>query len=321
MKKILFGVVAAAAATILMAGCGTTGAVAANAAGTESAKPASNSGMTVAGKETTVVDWLGREDGSEAIPSWLSSAARKDFRAFKAAYGRPDGEVYYCAKGTGNDVRAAEARSQFRLYRDVAQSFQIAINTWSANSENISEATKDAIGTRTQAKSSVNLTGLMPVAADWKQVVEVDPITGQKSQRYIYFNIYALDAKTYATTAAKYLKEVIGDLPENLTPEQADVRNALNEMMNEGKNPPVMTEEQAKKSAEINAQIANAPSAKAGNEVLANNMQSSGTKVTTNVTRTANESGDIVYKTASTITQADKEWADADALAASILFE
>lgn len=336
MKKILMGFVAVT--TMLMMGCGTTSNLVKTA---ETRRPTSNSGVTIAGKETIVVDWSGRVDGAEAIPSWLSDAKRKDFRAFKTAYGKPDGDVYYCAVGNGLDVRAAEARSEMAVYRQVAQSFQISINSYCAQSENISDKTRDAIGTRTKTESNVNITGLAKAAEDWKQTVEIDSISGEKTQSYIYFIIYEIPAKIYAQTAAKYLKDVVGSLSEDLTPEQEDVKGMLNQMMNDARFPTVMSQEQARQSAEINKKIADAQvglmpeqQKAAADQALAQIMQDGKTNRTkivadskvaqtqavADASKMAYASGNPVYASAATITGADKEWADAEALAASILF-
>lgn len=337
MKKILTGI-AASAVLLLLASCGTTSNVAKTA---ETKKPSSNSGVTVAGKETVIVDWSGRLDGAEAIPSWLSDAKRNDFRAFKAAYDRPDSDAYYCAVGNGLDIRAAQARSEMAIFREVAQSFQVSINSYCAKSENITEKTRDAIGTRTKTESSVNITGLKPVAEDWKQIVEIDSISGEKTQSYEYFSIYEIPAKIYAQIAAKYLKDVVGTLSEDLTPEQEDVKGMLDQMMHDARFPTVMSQEQAKQSAEINKKIADAqvglmPAEQkaAADQALAQIMQDgktdrtkivadskvAQTQAVADASKMAYASGNPVYASAATITGADKEWADAEALAASILF-
>ena len=112
-------------------------------------------------------------------------------------------------------------------------------------------------------------------------------------------------------------------------------------MMHDARFPTVMSQEQAKQSAEINKQIAEAqiglmPAEQkaAADQALAEIMQNgitnrtkimadskiAQTQAVADASKMAYASGNPVFSSAATITGADKEWADAEALAASILF-
>ena len=111
--------------------------------------------------------------------------------------------------------------------------------------------------------------------------------------------------------------------------------------MHDARFPTVMSQEDAKQSAEINKQIAEAqiglmPAEQkaAAQQALAEIMQNGATNRTkivadskvaqtqaiADASKMAYASGNPVFSSAATITGADKEWADAEALAASILF-
>lgn len=338
MKKILIGF--AAIAALMATSCGSTSGVSSNA----STKPASNSGVTVAGKETVVVDWDGRTLGTEATPAWLAPAVRGDFSAYISAFKKKDSDVYRRSTGTGADVRAATMRADMAYARTIARELQQSINVFAAEQAragNISDATRQAIEEVTQTQSNAEITGHQKATEYWQQVVEVDPVSGEKKSSYIVYQIYQIPANTWAQTTAKYVKQVLGGVADELSPEQDFVKNLVGQMMNDARFPTVMSQEEAKQKAEINKQMADvqaslAPAQQkaAAEQELAKIMQSGKTErakiaadasvkkteAVADAKKAAYLSGSPVYESAATVTAADKEWADAEALAASILF-
>lgn len=339
MKKSFFGGVILSA-TLIFTSCGSTGTVASNG----TTKPASNSGVTVAGKETTVIDWDGRTFGAEAIPAWLESAKKDDYSAYISAFKKKDNDVYRNSTGLGADVRSATMRADMAYSRKIAQELRQSINVFAAEQAragNISDTSREAIENVTKTQSSVEITGHQKAMEFWQQVVEVDPISGEKKSSYIVYQIYQIPANTWAQTTAKYVKLVLGGVPDELTPEQDFVKGLVAQMMNDARFPTVMSQEEAKQKAEINKQMADvqaslAPAQQkaAAEQELAKIMQNGKTErtkiaadasakkteVIADATKTAYLSGNPVYQSAATVTAADKEWADAEALAAAILF-
>lgn len=340
MKKLLIGW--AVSAALLMVSCGSTGNVTANGTST---KPSANSGVTVAGKETTVIDWDGRTLGTEATPAWLAPAVRGDYSAYISAFKKPESDTYRRSTGTGADVRAATMRADMAYARTIARELQQSINVYAAEqarSGNLSDATRQAIEEVTQTQSNAEITGHQKATEYWQQVMEVDPVTGQKSTSYIVYQIYQVPATTWAQTTAKYVKQVLGGVPDELTPEQDFVKGLVSQMMSDARFPTVMSQEEAKQKAEIQKQMADvqaslAPAQQkaAAEQELAKIMQDGKTERTkiaadasvkkteavADATKTAYLSGNPVYQSAATINASDKAWADAEALAAAILFD
>lgn len=339
MKKTIFGC-AVISAAFLLASCGSTGNVTSNG----TTKPASNSGVTIAGKETTVVDWDGRTLGTEATPSWLAPAVRGDFSAYISTFRKKDSDVYRRSTGTGADVRTATMRADMAYARTIARELQQSINVFAAEQAragNISDATRQAIEEVTKTQSNAEITGHQKATEYWQQVVEVDPVSGEKKSSYIVYQIYQIPANTWAQTTAKYVKEVLGGVADELTPEQDFVKGVVSEMMHDARFPTVMSQEEAKQRAETNKQMADvqaslAPAQQkaAAEQELARIMQEGKTERTkiaadtsvkkaeieADATKAAYLSGNPVYQSAASVTAADKEWADAEALAAAILF-
>lgn len=336
LKKAIFFGVALAGIAVLW-GCVSTGSV-------ESGKPAPSSGYSILGKETTVVDWDGRTLGAEATPAWLAPANRGDFSAFIQAYSKPENSVFKRSTGTGADVRAATMRADMAYARNVARELQQSINVFAAEQAragNIGDATRQAIEEVTKTQSNAEITGHAKVVDYWQQVIEVDPLTGNKSSRYIVYQIYEIDPNTWAQTTAKYVKEVLNGVPDELTPEQDFVKDLVGQMMDDARFPTVLSQQEAlqkaeaaKRMADVQAELAPAQQKAAADQELAKIMQEGKTERTqivadaraeqvqaqADATKTAYLSGNPVYANAATVTAADQEWVEAEALAAAILF-
>lgn len=340
MKKILLGVALCMAASLgLMAlvGCVSTGEV----VGSEKQ---SNSGFSILGKETTVVDWDGRTLGAEASPAWLASANRGDFSSFAKAYNKPENIVFKRSTGTGADVRAATMRADMAYARNIARELQQSINVFAAEQAragNIGDATRQAIEEVTKTQSNAEITGHQKVVEYWQQVIEVDPITETKSSQYIVYQIYQIEPSIWAQTTAKYVKEVLNGVADELSPEQDFVKDLVGQMMEDARFPTVLSQQEAvqkaeaaKRMADVQAELAPAQQKAAAEQELAKIMQAGHTERTqivadakteqvqaqADVTKTAYLSGSPVYASAATVTAADQEWANAEALAAAILF-
>ena len=338
MKKASL-VVTASAGLMMLWGCASTGAI-----DGQDGKLASTSGYSILGKETTVVDWDGRTLGAEASPAWLAAANRGDFSAFIQAYNKKENSVFKRSTGTGADVRAATMRADMAYARNVARELQQSINVFAAEQAragNIGDTTRQAIEEVTKTQSNAEITGHQKVVEYWQQVIELDPLTETKTSRYIVYQIYEIDPSIWAQTTAKYVKEVLNGVPDELTPEQDFVKDLVGQMMDDARFPTVLSQQEAvqkaeaaKRMADVQAELAPAQQKAAAEQELAKIMQDGKTQRTqivadarteqvqaqADATKTAYLSGSPVYASAATVTAADQEWADAEALAASILF-
>jgi len=87
-----------------------------------------------------------------------------------------------------------------------------------------------------------------------------DPLTGKTTRKVIVYQIWSIDPNAWAATTAKYIREVIGEVPANLSLEQREVTNMLTQMMDDARHPVVLSQEQARMKVEaekrmIDAQI------------------------------------------------------------------
>ncbi len=341
MKKMKFNLATSIILGVLITSCATTGTTAKT---TDVGKTSSSSNVSIAGKKTTIIDWDGRTLGTEAIPAWLTPAALDDYSLYKTAYKISDSTVCKSSEGIGADVRAATMRADMNYSRKIASELKQSINAFSAEQAragNITDKTREAIENVTKVQSDVEITGHQKAIDFWQQVIEEDPLSGEKTSKFIVYQIYQIDAKTWSLTTAKYVKEVLGKIDDELSPEQDFVKGLVAQMMEDARFPTVLSQEEArakaeanKKMADVQAALAPAQQKAAADQALLQIMQDGKTERTkiiaesktaqtaalADATKTAYLSGNPVYQSAATITAADQDWADAEALAASILF-
>ena len=309
----------------------------------QSSAPSDTSGVKVAANKTYLRDWAGRTVGSEAIPEWLGPAVCGNFTKAKTHFGI-DGDVFKLSVGYGADIRAAQMRANANYARIVARELQQSINVYAAEkarSGSMTDTTKQAIEEVTQTKSTVEITGHENKAEFWQTVDEEDAVTGKMTRKVVLYQIYVIPAPTWARTTAKYLKSVLGELPEDLTPDEKDVRDMVKTMMDDARHPTVMSQQEKQQELEysrkmMDAQVKLAPEkqkAAAQQELIkisqegktertkiAADAQTKQTQARAEAETTAYLSGNKSLQAAATITPADENWLDAMETALSIIY-
>lgn len=345
MKKIVFGMIAAAA--LFAAGCASTNQTANSNA---NAKPDSNSGVSVAGKKTTIVDWQGRSFGAKPMPDWLEPAMRGDFTSYKASAGKnSSSDVFKCNsyEAGAADLRSAQMRANMAYARTVARELQQSISVFAAEQAragNITDATRQGIEEVTKTHSEAEITGHERVIEFWQEKIEEDPLTGEKTKTFAIYQIYQIPANTWAQTTAKYVKSVLGNKQEDLSLEQDFVKDLVSEMMADARHPVVLDQKTKEQQVEINKKMADfqleiqkelAPAqqqaasdqallqimneGKINQEKIIQDAKTERIKANADARKMAYASGNPVYAQAATITAEDKAWADAEAAALELL--
>lgn len=262
-KKFVLVSAAVMLFSMFVSGCGST-ATNTTPAVTESAKPANESGVTVAAMKTKILDWQGRAANTPAIPSWLASATLGNYSAYETAYNVQAGNnLFRFSIGYGADVRAATMRADLNYARIIAKELQQSISNFAAEKArtgSMTQATASAIEEITKTKSEAEITGHQKKTEFWQMTDAEDPLTGKTTRQVIVYQVWSIDPNAWAATTAKYIREVIGEIPTNLSLEQREVTNMLTQMMDDARHPVVLSQEQAKMKVEaekrmIDAQI------------------------------------------------------------------
>jgi len=334
--------------SMLVSGCGSTAPKTTTPAVTENAKPANESGVTVAAMKTKILDWQGRAANTPAIPAWLGPATMGNYSAYETAYNVQAGNsLFRFSIGYGADVRAAQMRADMNYARIIAKELQQSISNFAAEkarSGSMTQATASAIEEITKTKSEAEITGHQKKTEFWQMTDAEDPLTGKTTRQVIVYQVWSIDPNAWAATTAKYIREVIGEIPANLSLEQREVTNMLTQMMDDARHPVVLSQEQAKMKVEaekrmVDAQInllpaqqkaaANAELAKINQEALTARTAINAEQRTAQtqaladgrVQQAAYLSHDPVLQSAASTTAADAAWVNAMNIAASILYQ
>lgn len=341
MKRLWIAALAAGVMGAALTGCATTKDTG-DAAAVKKARD--ESGVTVQANKTYLRDWTARSLGGEARPTWLAPAFLGDYGKYKDEFKLGDEYVVRVSTVSAADVRGAQLRADIGYARALAKELQQSVNNFAASrtrSGAIDKATCEAIEEVTQAQSSVEITGHEKRTEFWHIVDEEDALTGKMTRKCVLYQVYVIPANTWARTTATYLKKVLGDMPEDLSPDEQFVADLVGQMMQDARHPTVMTQKQkeqelalSKKMVEAQIDLAPAEQKAAAQRELVkivqdaqterteirNNAQTQQVQSLAEAQTMAAMSGNPVVQSAAIITPADKEWLDAESLAMSLLF-
>ncbi len=337
MKKQVFLVAGILAGLAVFTSCVST-----PASETKQALQANESGTIVGANKTYIRDWSGRMHGTEAVQKWLGLAIQGNFDEAKVHL-KIDGDVLKLSAGTGADEYSAQMRASSNYARVVARELRQSIDAFAAEKArtgSMDEKTKQAIEEVTKNQSHVEITGHEKKVEFWQMVDIEDALTGKMTRKYVLYQIYVIPAKTWARTTGLYLRKVLGELPEDLTLEEKDVRGMVNEAMYDARHPVVMSQEEKRQELEysrkmMDVQVKLAPEqqkAAAKQELIkiAQNAKTNRTKIvadaktkqveaTADALTTIDLSGNRALRNAATITAADADWLEAMEIAMSVM--
>ena len=348
MKKGIVLIMVAVVFLALVSSCASRPATAQASGASDGARPSNESGVTVAAMKTSILDWQGRTVNTPPIPTWLGPATMGDYTMYEAAYGiQANSGLLRFSTGLGADVRAGTMHADINYARVIARELQQSISVYAAEkarSGSMTQETAQAIEEITKTKSEADITGHQKRTEFWQLTDSEDPLTGRTTRQYIVYQIYSINPEAWAATTAKYIRDVIGEMPANHTLEQREVADMLTEMMNDARQPLVLSQEQARMKLEaenrmIDAQINLMPAQQdaAARAELARINQEAITERTTvraeqqtaqaqaladgRAQQAAYLSGDPVLRAAASTTPADAAWVNAMNIAASILYQ
>jgi hypothetical protein len=240
-----------------------------------------------------VLDWSNRGIGEQASPAWLLPAIRGNWKPFKAEWPVSADKVLKIGVAMAAKLNSAQTIADVQYSARLANQLKQMVLTRAAislGSDGEFETVQDAA-----TKTMVNIAGQERLADFW-QKIEVKE-NGKKNTYYVYYVVYACDSAVWDQLVAKYLFDIVGQLPEKKT--QQTISAMFKEIDAETKAEKEKTEAQFK--ADIAAQQA----------ALAQ------TKPQTTVElRAAYKSGDSAKIAAASTTKADVDYVAALALAA-----
>jgi len=232
------------AAALLILGCAGAPAPAG-----QGFAPMAESGVTVQGVDTVIIDWQGRAAGGPSVPAWVryigvyndNDAAARSLGHEAGGVGAP---IHRNIVRHGPDLRGAEMRADIALSRDLARELQQNVQVHLASAANsMSGPTTEALGERVQATSEVRIAAMPRIATFW-QVVEIREPNRPPRRETILYRLYRIDAANWQSITQGYLQDVLGGLPVYLSPEQAQVQEMLVHTLQQSRAQEVLTAQQ-----------------------------------------------------------------------------
>jgi len=312
----------------------------------QSAKPTSESNTKVQANETKIIDWMGRTASAPAVPSWIVEAACNNYDNAAERLGRPTGtNIYRGVIITGPDLRGAQMRADAEFARTIAKELHESINVFlaSSTSQSMNDASREAIQERLQTRSEVEISGAKRAAEFWQNVVETDSVSGKQTRQTVLYRLYEFDRQDWAAITGGYVQKILDKLPQRMRPDEREVTNMLQNMLNDARHPIEMSQQErvAQLDAQqrmLDAQINLMPAQQRDAAKIELAKINSETAITlgqqradasvartdaiaaSNAEQAAYASGSPILRTAASVTVDDAAIIDAARLAARILF-
>jgi septum formation inhibitor MinC len=250
MNRKIFVIGAMVIAAIVLAGC-VSGKPA--SAGPFDSGP-SGTGVTTGANPMVVRDWSDRGIGEIENPACLLYARRGNFTAFRSAFEVDPTQI--CRVGTGINVNreAAKTQADVLFAAQLAQELRtkVLVRAGAASDSETDDGEYAAIR-NAALEAKVTVAGIRQVTDFWQQL-EVTDANGRKQDRYDAYIIYACAPDVWDRIVAKYLLDIVGQLPETKT--QQAVAGMLEELQADTRREDERTEAQWRAELEAQRQAA-----------------------------------------------------------------
>jgi hypothetical protein len=191
------------------------------------------------------LDWSNRSIGEIASPVWLLPAMRGNWTAFKQEWQVSPDKVLKIGVARNASLNAAQTIADVQYAARLANQLKQTVLTRAAislGSDGEFDTVQDAA-----TKTLVSVAGQERLTDFW-QLIETDEDNGKKSRAYVYYVVYACDSAVWDQVVAKYLYDIVGQLPDKKT--QQTISGMFNEINAEIKY------EREKSDAQFQAEVA-----------------------------------------------------------------
>jgi hypothetical protein len=204
-KTTAFMIVAAIAALLTLAACGTSGAASSAAISAQAERDAD---------DLRLVDWKDRSIGEIACPTWLYPAVRGNWTLFKSEWSVSPDKVLKIGVARHATLNGAQTIADVQYAARLASQLKQAVLTRAAISLGSSgefDVVNDAA-----VQTQVNIAGQERLTDFW-QLVETTGPDGRRTRMYSYWVVYACDSAIWDQLTAKYIFDIVGRLPDTRT--------------------------------------------------------------------------------------------------------
>lgn len=233
MKKscIMLGATAGAI-VLLMTSCGTTQSAAAGGIAQEARASTNENNVSVAARETKIVDWQDRTIGAKVNPEWLLSIVRGNGNLYCQMYGISEeyaNHKWFVVSASHRALANAQTEAENEVLQRLGQEMANTVN--STIGTNLTDGQKDSIRTICSKVNNVKLTGVAPRGTYW-QLERTKDEYGNIENRYNYYALYSCDRKIYNQLLNTYMIELLKS--KDLDPTAAnEIKKHAQEILND----------------------------------------------------------------------------------------
>jgi hypothetical protein len=233
-----------------------------------------------------IVNWKDRSIGEIASPAWLLPAVRGNWNLFKAEWPVAPEKVLKYGVARHSTLNGAQTIADVQYAARLASQLRQSVLSRAAVSLG-SDGEFDLVN-NAAVQTHVNIAGQERLTDFWQQVETTAP-NGRRTRTYNYWVVYACDSSVWDQLVAKYIYDIVGQLPERRT--QQVIAGMFNEINAEIKY------ERERSEAQFNAELA------ARQQALNRSAP-----MTTSEIRAAFQSNDPAQRAAAATTSADQDY-------------
>jgi hypothetical protein len=233
-----------------------------------------------------IVDWQNRSIGEIACPAWLLPAVRGSWNLFKADWPVSPDKVLKYGVARHATLNGAQTIAEVQYAARLAAQLRQTVLTRSAVSLD-TDGEFDLVN-NAAVQVNVNISGQERLTDFW-QLVETDGPNGRRTRMYNYWVVYACDSAIWDQLVAKYIFDIVGQLPQRRT--QQVIAGMFDEINAE------LKYERERTEAQFNAELA------ARQQALARETPMTSTEI-----RIAFQSNDPAQIAAAGTTRADEDY-------------
>jgi hypothetical protein len=255
---------------------------------------ASEEALKTADKQR-ILDWKDRGLGEDASPDWLLPAVRGNFSIFKSDWQIAGDKVLKVGVARADRLNAAQTIADVQYAARLANQLKQSVLSRAA----ISLQSDDQFATVQDAatKTKVDIAGQDRLTDFW-QLLETADSQGRNTRVYMYYVVYACDHDVWSKLVAKYLYDIVDNVPQQEAKRQ--IAGMFAEIDAETKSEKEKSEQVFREEVRAQLNALNAPQQNPADQ------------------RTAYRSGDSVKIAAAGVTRADADYIAALAAIAGV---
>jgi hypothetical protein len=149
--------------------------------------------------------------GEDASPDWLLPATRGNFTIFKRDWQITGNKVLKGHPALADRLNAAQTIADVQYAAKLANELKQSVLTRAAIS--LQSDDQFAVVQDAATKAKVDIAGQERLTDFW-QLVETTDSQGKTTRRYVYFVVYACDSDVWSKLVAKYLYDIVDNVPQ-----------------------------------------------------------------------------------------------------------